>query len=409
MYSYYADYDDYDDQYHDDAAGYDPPEASYDTYDSELSYELKPDTEPHNSDYPVYEGMSDGREYESELVEQGSWEEPRYALHHALCGSDDGCMPRELEDASFDAPALDESYAAWQETWATGPAPDEDEDAWVQAMDSWREQIEADHGADVREDLAYACLPDGEPAVGDDIWTSPEREQLQEAFERGVISGEEYVRVLRELWDEQLELEQLDERLRADGYVWEERCNDYVHPVYGHASLEPDDEDVELPLTPLDHMHLGHSLTLPPAPALPVPVPTLRPSYRRAGGPKLNRMKPASAIHLLRIPKPQAQCTPTPAALLPHTVIPIANVASATSRARAGSDPGPRPGKLKPPDTRMPIATVSTPTLSVAPMLTQPQARLSPQPVTRCVDTAVIPRLRKPPNIGEVFQRAVPL
>jgi hypothetical protein len=60
MYDYYADYDDYNGQYYDDAAGYDPPEASYGTYDWELSYELEPDTELHDPDYPVYEGMSDG-------------------------------------------------------------------------------------------------------------------------------------------------------------------------------------------------------------------------------------------------------------------------------------------------------------------------------------------------------------
>jgi hypothetical protein len=188
-----------------------------------------------------------------------------------------------------------------------------------------------------------------------------------------------------------------------------------VHPVYGRASLEPDDEDVELPLTPLDHMHLGRFVT-PPLPALPVPVPTSRPSYTRAAGLKLGRMKPASAIHLLRTPQPQTQRAPQRLQRRFRTrssPLQIRNspphLALATSRARARSDPGPRPGKLKPPDTRMPIATVSMPTLSVVPMLTQPQARLSPQPVTRCIDTVVIPRLRKPPNIGEVFRRAIPL
>jgi hypothetical protein len=38
---YYADYNEYDDHYNDDAAGYDPLEASYDTY--KLHYELEPD------------------------------------------------------------------------------------------------------------------------------------------------------------------------------------------------------------------------------------------------------------------------------------------------------------------------------------------------------------------------------
>ncbi|KAJ7788225.1 hypothetical protein B0H14DRAFT_3504471 [Mycena olivaceomarginata] len=206
----------------------------------EPHYELEPDI-----DYPAYEGMVDGDEYESEVVEQASWDKPRYAPHHALYGSEDiayGCMPRELEDTSFDVLALDAAYAVWQGTWATGPALDEDEDAWARAMDSWHKQIEASHGADASEDLVYTSLPDNRLVVGDNLWTSPEREQLQEAFERGGISDEEYVHVLGELWDEQLEIKQLDERLHADGYAWDEKCDDYVHLVYGYASLEPDGE-----------------------------------------------------------------------------------------------------------------------------------------------------------------------
>jgi hypothetical protein len=120
--------------------------------------------------------MADGDEYESEVVEQASWNEPRYAPHHALYRSEDiahRCMPRELEDASFDVLALDESYTAWQETWATGPAPDEDKNTWAWAMDSWREQIEASHGADASEDLVYTSLPDNKLVVGDDLWISP--------------------------------------------------------------------------------------------------------------------------------------------------------------------------------------------------------------------------------------------
>ncbi|KAJ7718087.1 hypothetical protein B0H14DRAFT_2643431 [Mycena olivaceomarginata] len=292
MYDYYADYDDYNGQYYDDTAGYGPPPDG--TYDSELSYELEPNTEPHDPDYPVYKGMSDGEEYESELVKQGSWEEPR-------------CMPRELEDASFDAPALDESHAAWQETWATGAAPDEDEDAW----------IEMDYGADVREDLACASLPDDEPAIRDNIWISSEREQLQEALERGVISDEEYVRVLGELWDEQLELEQLDERLCADGYVWDEGCDDYVHLVYGCASLEPDDKDVELPLTPLDHMHLGCSVTPPLLPALTVLVCSRPKTWANEACLGDSFVTDTTA--------PNSARTPTPAAPLLHKVIPVAN------------------------------------------------------------------------------------
>jgi hypothetical protein len=58
-------------------------------------------------------------------------------------------MPRELENTLFDVLALDESYAAWQETWAIGPALDEDGDAWARAMDSWHEQIEASHDAGI--------------------------------------------------------------------------------------------------------------------------------------------------------------------------------------------------------------------------------------------------------------------
>ncbi|KAJ7891933.1 hypothetical protein B0H14DRAFT_2560631 [Mycena olivaceomarginata] len=366
---YYADYDEYDDHYNDDAAGYDPPEASYDTY--EPHYELEPDI-----DYPAYEGMVDGDEYKSEVVEQASWDEPR-------------CMPRELEDTSFDVLALDESYAAWQETWATGPA-----------MDSWREQIEASHDADASEDLVYTSLPDNRLVVGDDLWTSPEREQLQEVFERGGISDEEYVRVLGELWDEQLELKQLDERLCADGYVWDEKCDDYVHPVYGYASLEPDSEGVALSLTPPDHVFLMHSVPPPPPPVLPVPVRTSRPSYRLARGPRLGPLKPPSAILLLRTPQPQTQhpfrrrqrrLLAASARTHPHRVLARDSppyVSTAASRARARSDPGPRPGKLKPPDARMIIATVPMPIPSVASMLqtaTQLQARasLNPSPFVR--------------------------
>jgi hypothetical protein len=300
---YYTDYNEYNDHYNDDAAGYDPPEASYDTY--EPHYELEPDI-----DYPAYEGIADGDEYKSEVVEQASWDEPRYAPHHALYGSEDvahGCMPWELEDASFDVLALDESYAAWQETWATGPALDDDEDAWARAMDSWREQIEASHDVDASEDLVYTSLPDNRLVVGDNLWTSPEREQLQEVFERGGISDEEYVRVLGELWDEQLELKQLDERLCADGYVWDEKCDDYVHPVYGYASLEPDSEGVALSLTPPDHVFLMHSVPPLPPPVLPVPVHTSRPSYRLARGPRLGPLNPPSAILVLRTPQPQTQ------------------------------------------------------------------------------------------------------
>jgi hypothetical protein len=73
---------------------------------------------------------------------------------------------------------------------------------------------------------------------------------------------EEYVHVLRKLWDKQLELKQLDERLHANGYIWDEECNDYVHLVYSYTSLELDSEGVALPLTPPDHIYLMHSVLL---------------------------------------------------------------------------------------------------------------------------------------------------
>jgi hypothetical protein len=110
--------------------------------------------------------------------------------------------------------------------------------------------------------------------------------------------------VLGELWDEQL-----DERLCADGYVWDEKCDDYVHPVYGYASLEPDSEGVALSLTPPDHVFLMHSVPPPLPPVLPVPVRTSCPSYRLARGPRLRPLKPPSAILLLRTPWPQTQHT----------------------------------------------------------------------------------------------------
>ncbi|KAJ7761303.1 hypothetical protein B0H14DRAFT_3594955 [Mycena olivaceomarginata] len=500
MYDYYADYDDYDDRYDDNSAGYDPPEASYDTY--EPHYDVEPETELYNVDYPAYE---DGGEDETELVEQEGWDEPR---------SEDVAHGWEPPD---DAPALDVSYAAWQETWAAGPAPDEDEDAWVQAMDCWREQIEACHGADAREDLAYASLPDHEIKVGDDAWTSPERDQLQEAFERGLVSDVEYVRVLGELRDEQLELEQLDrtlradgyfwdkecddyvhpvygcaslvlndneashgadagedlayanvpgyksavgddswisperdqlqeafqrgaisdeeyfrvlgglrdeqlelerldERLRADGYIWDEGCDDYVHPVYGRASLGLDD-DVALPPTPPDHMHLVHSVAPPPVPAVRT-VRTSRP-YRLAHGPRLGQTKPACATHSLRTPQPQTQYIPrrrqrrlrthSPRSRArdspPHLSVPA-------PRTRAGSDPGPRLGKLKPPDGGTTPVTVLSPipsAVSILPTTTQPQAKASLRATHLCVDTVILSKSRKPPNIGEIYRRTAAL
>jgi hypothetical protein len=110
------------------------------------------------------------------MVEQVNWDESRYTLHHAPYGLEDivhKCMPQEPEDAFSDILALDESYAMWQETWVTGPAPDEDEDAWAQAMDSWHEQIEVSHSTDASENLVYTSLPNNKLAVGGNFWTSP--------------------------------------------------------------------------------------------------------------------------------------------------------------------------------------------------------------------------------------------
>ncbi|KAJ7252851.1 hypothetical protein C8J57DRAFT_1349539 [Mycena rebaudengoi] len=141
----------------------------------------------------------------------------------------------------------DEEAAAWAAAWVQGPLVGENELAWADAMDDWRQQIEAARTMDLEEYQEPLCNEANPQDVGDldepplsAHWMLSELEQLQASYDGGEVpenEREEYARVLADLWACELE----DQRVRAEGYVWNEELGEYLYP---HDTDPPFDEEV---------------------------------------------------------------------------------------------------------------------------------------------------------------------
>ncbi|KAJ6487066.1 hypothetical protein DFH09DRAFT_1377801 [Mycena vulgaris] len=249
---------------------YDVPREEY-TYEYEHQPRVFGDAEYTGTENAEAGGM------EIAYGEPGYWEEYQHRTYEIIYGSDsgedqNGVVPAEAVEVAFDAVALcrpyDENDAAqavcalsveedearaWEVMWERGPLIGEDELAWAETMEEWRQRIQADEERAADDPGLYGSAPEElcvhgspaeqveEPLVGDA--TPQTLEELQAAYDRGDILEEnrgECARLLGELWACELE----DQRLLAAGYVWDEELGDYVHSAEINAHLEYDsDED----------------------------------------------------------------------------------------------------------------------------------------------------------------------
>ncbi|KAJ7067749.1 hypothetical protein B0H15DRAFT_1027951 [Mycena belliarum] len=311
MATYYECYDDYDDP------GYSPtwfsqPELVYvaDPYDEHItpydgnstsqSYEGYdgPEYEDESFAIPSYEaqGYVDAEEPDDGCMrtaygEPGYWEEyhrRRYAILYGPDSEEEGDtqgVSERDEDlvvdpaAAYDDPDSsgeygaagameelnlngDEDEEAWREMWERGPPPGENELAWADAMEVWRQRLELDPsygedgGSEVQavnghldvdtqhapEELADAYV---EEAPLDDVPAQLTLEELQSLYDSGGVpeeDREECARLLEELWACELE----HQRLQAAGYVWDEELGEYVHPDGSDSSEEYDAQENDL-------------------------------------------------------------------------------------------------------------------------------------------------------------------
>ncbi|KAJ6527686.1 hypothetical protein B0H19DRAFT_1275052 [Mycena capillaripes] len=198
-----------------------------------------------------------------------------------------------------DAFSVDDEAEAWAACWAQGPSGDRHPLDWLDTMEDWRERIEAarasklEGSSDEFEPVGKAEFePEGAPESDEPVvsaWMGPELQKLQAAYDCGEVPEEEceeYARVLADLWACELE----DQRVRAEGYVWNEELGEYLHPDDAHPPFETHNadtrellvdvhrpfSDIDPPLSPAIH-HLSASY-IPPRSYYP------RPALAKHGG-----------------------------------------------------------------------------------------------------------------------------
>ncbi|KAJ7256960.1 hypothetical protein C8J57DRAFT_1343416 [Mycena rebaudengoi] len=199
---------------------------------------------------PPYNSDSDPTIGEGEVAyEPGDFGELLTDAPYASYAAETTVQIAEGDELSPD----DEEAAAWAAAWVQGPLVGEDELAWADAMDDWRQQIEAARTMDLEEYQEPLCNEANPQDVGDldepplsAHWMLSELEQLQASYDEGEVpenEREEYARVLADLWACELE----DQRVRAEGYVWNEELGEYLYP---HDTDPPfDEEDIVHPLS----------------------------------------------------------------------------------------------------------------------------------------------------------------
>ncbi|KAF8199241.1 hypothetical protein K438DRAFT_1823308 [Mycena galopus ATCC 62051] len=262
--------------------------------------------------------VSDGVNYEDrepvnggcmeiEYGQPGYWEEYHRRRYEIIYGSEAGEEEEEILEASDgvgdlrpDPPAMyegsvslgqddaaevadseeGESVHAWNEVWERGPLPGENELAWAEAMEAWRQRIEVngDSGDESSADSFIPYVPESDTEfihtsteeLRDIVSPLPTLEELQASYDRGEIPEEDHeegVRLLGELWACELE----DQRLSAAGYVWNEELGEYIHPAEP-AEYDTDKEDfVAAYLVTHAVCEVQHLAELTP----PVPIPVI--------------------------------------------------------------------------------------------------------------------------------------
>ncbi|KAJ7160538.1 hypothetical protein C8R43DRAFT_1176771 [Mycena crocata] len=338
----------------------------------------------------------------------------------------------------FEAEALDEDdILAWRELWERGPSIGENELAWAEAMDAWRQRIEASAYEDesIVKDLTPAAVEEGPICAPSPIYVEPTLdeappmtlEELQAAYDRGEIPEEDRVecaRMLGELWACELE----DQRLIAAGYVWDDELGEYVHPDGSDSSEEYDaeEEDVvwvqhadvpDLPLTTLAGAHTpsfsSHHTPLPE-----LPKHQLAPRRRFPRSAKLK--SPLAFRNLPRAPRSKLRRRPNKGRttvtnnvkrdLPPHRalVVSSAQTPPAIVAVKSPASIDPAPSATPPPvvdDSRCSLATVSIAAVAVL----DPKDPVPPDIPTSLAaaltdnhlvpDAVIIPRKPEPPNI----------
>ncbi|KAJ6539797.1 hypothetical protein DFH09DRAFT_69049 [Mycena vulgaris] len=193
-----------------------------------------------------------------------------------------------VEAADVDAEAaglLADEVEAWEVMWERGPRVGQNELAWAEEMEEWRQRLEmgADHEEGDTDDPDQGpILPTSfldAPAVSfpadvaHNVAVPPTLEELQAMWDHGEIPEEdraECARLLGELWVCELE----DQRLLTAGYSWDEETGEYVHPDETYSSSNCDDDEDDLPVEYVD-IHptcdVRHLAEIAP----PTPVATL--------------------------------------------------------------------------------------------------------------------------------------
>ncbi|KAJ7124045.1 hypothetical protein C8R43DRAFT_1135637 [Mycena crocata] len=220
----------------------------------------------YGSDFENVEGLPDVYDDATHVAFETAPAPDPYDESDAVSHTEEMVVVEGIEDGEkciFEAEASDEDeLLAWRELWNRGPPIGENELAWAEAMDMWRQRIEADvHSGEespgegvfppepvLHEELISAAAHAYIDAAVDDDASPLSLDELQAAYDRGEIpeeDREECARMLGELWACELE----DQRLLVAGYVWDDELGEYVHPDGSNSSEEYDveeEEDIDL-------------------------------------------------------------------------------------------------------------------------------------------------------------------
>ncbi|KAJ6601979.1 hypothetical protein DFH09DRAFT_1069523 [Mycena vulgaris] len=262
-----------------------------------------------------------GDDCAEEVVEpETSWVDTELAFDTAVPATPHIYPPaldEYTDEAVEDSSGEEDEAHAWEAMWELGPRIGENEFAWAEAMEEWRERIQPDEqGVATDLDIDDAALDEffphrvlAEHVEGSHVVDSTPQtlEELQALYDRGEIPEEDRV--------ESCELE--DQRLLAAGHVWDEELSEYVHPNKMDSLVEYDDaEDGLGSANPnLDTAYTVNPVAeLQPVSTAPIPIqlPAARHSstrrdLRRTSKPKFPSMSWTSKINGRRafVPTPR--------------------------------------------------------------------------------------------------------